>query len=62
MVRRVQGLVRRPWRWLFEGCHTDRDTAAVVRAAGFSAVEARRAARRVQVVLAAAEDVRTPGE
>ncbi len=39
MVRRVQGLVRRPWRWLFEGCHTDRDTAAVVRAAGFSSVE-----------------------
>ena len=38
-VRRVQTLVRRPWRWMFEGCHTDRDTAAAIRAAGFSAVE-----------------------
>jgi SAM-dependent methyltransferase len=37
-VRRVQQLVRRPWRWLFEGCHTDRDTAATIRAAGFSSV------------------------
>src|SRR5690242_7973020 len=32
-VRRVQRLVRRPWRWAFEGCHTDRHTAATIRAA-----------------------------
>ena len=38
-IRRVQMLVRRPWRWLFEGCRTDRDTAAAIRAAGFSSVE-----------------------
>jgi len=38
-VRRVQRLVRRPWRWAFEGCHTDRDTAAAIRAAGFASVE-----------------------
>ena len=38
-VRRVQRLVRRPWRWTFEGCRTDRDTAAAVRAAGFASVE-----------------------
>lgn len=38
-VRSVQRLVRRPWRWAFEGCHTDRDTAAAVRAAGFASVE-----------------------
>ncbi|WP_433135986.1 class I SAM-dependent methyltransferase [Actinomadura nitritigenes] len=38
-VRRVQRLVRRPWRWAFEGCRTDRDTAAAVRAAGFASVE-----------------------
>ncbi|MEU6754127.1 hypothetical protein ABZ914_48545, partial [Spirillospora sp. NPDC046719] len=36
---RVQRLVRRPWRWAFEGCRTDRDTAAAVRAAGFASVE-----------------------
>jgi SAM-dependent methyltransferase len=39
VLRRVQALVRRPWRWAFEGCHTDRDTATAIRAAGFSAVE-----------------------
>ncbi|MDL4817394.1 class I SAM-dependent methyltransferase [Actinomadura opuntiae] len=38
-VRGVQRLVRRPWRWAFEGCHTDRDTAAAVHAAGFASVE-----------------------
>jgi SAM-dependent methyltransferase len=38
-VRLAQRLVRRPWRWVFEGCHTDRDTVAAVRAAGFASVE-----------------------
>lgn len=40
-VRRVQHLAHRPWRWLFEGCHTHRDTEAAIRAAGFSTVDAR---------------------
>jgi SAM-dependent methyltransferase len=35
----VQGLVRRPWRWLFEGCDTRRDTGRLLREAGFSVVE-----------------------
>jgi len=38
-VRCVQRLVRRPWQWAFEGCHADRDTAAAIRAAGFTSVE-----------------------
>ncbi|HEU5028194.1 MAG TPA: class I SAM-dependent methyltransferase [Spirillospora sp.] len=38
-VRRAQRLVRRPWRWAFEGCRTDRDTAAAIRAAGFASVD-----------------------
>ncbi len=38
-VRFVQRLVRRPWRWTFEGCLTDRNTAATIRAAGFASVE-----------------------
>jgi len=38
-VRVVQRLVHRPWRWTFEGCHTQRDTAAAIRAAGFAAVD-----------------------
>ena len=37
-VRAAQQLVRRPWHWVFEGCHTDRDTAAAIRAAGFTSV------------------------
>jgi SAM-dependent methyltransferase len=38
-VRLAQRLVHRPWRWVFEGCHTDRDTAAAIQAAGFASVE-----------------------
>jgi SAM-dependent methyltransferase len=39
LLARVQGLVRRPWRWLFDGCETRRDTARLIREAGFAAVE-----------------------
>lgn len=35
----IQRLVFRPWRWLFEGCHTHRDTASELRRAGFSSVQ-----------------------
>ncbi|HEX9051050.1 MAG TPA: methyltransferase domain-containing protein [Anaeromyxobacter sp.] len=35
----VQRAVARPWRWLFEGCDTGRDVAALLRAAGFARVE-----------------------
>lgn len=37
----VQRAVARPWRWLFEGCDTGRDVAALLRAAGFTRVEIR---------------------
>lgn len=37
--RRLQILVHGPWRWLFEGCNTNRETAEVVRAAGFAAAD-----------------------
>jgi ubiquinone/menaquinone biosynthesis C-methylase UbiE len=40
--RWLQGTLRRPWRWLFEGCTLDRDTASRIRAAGFSDLELRR--------------------
>jgi SAM-dependent methyltransferase len=40
-VRRVQEAVARPWGWVFEGCHTDRDTAQAVREAGFASVDVR---------------------
>lgn len=33
---RVQRLLQRPWRWLFEGCDLCRDTASVLRHARFS--------------------------
>ncbi len=37
----AQRAVARPWRWLFEGCDTQRDVEALLRAAGFSRVEVR---------------------
>ncbi|HET7754030.1 MAG TPA: class I SAM-dependent methyltransferase [Anaeromyxobacteraceae bacterium] len=38
-IARVQRIVKRPWRWLFEGCDTQRDIAGLLREAGFAAVE-----------------------
>jgi ubiquinone/menaquinone biosynthesis C-methylase UbiE len=40
--RWLQGALRRPWKWLFEGCTLDRDTASRIRAAGFGDLELRR--------------------
>jgi SAM-dependent methyltransferase len=37
-IRRIQKWVKRPWRWFFEGCHTDRDLEGALRSAGFSNV------------------------
>ncbi len=39
LVGRIQRWVFRPWRWFFEGCHTHRDTGALLRRAGFAEVE-----------------------
>jgi SAM-dependent methyltransferase len=35
----VQRLIRRPWKWLFEGCELCRDTGATLRSSGFSRVD-----------------------
>lgn len=35
----IQQLIRRPWKWLFEGCELCRDTAATLRSSGFSRVD-----------------------
>jgi ubiquinone/menaquinone biosynthesis C-methylase UbiE len=35
----LQHAVRKPWKWLFEGCDLCRDTAATLRSAGFSRVD-----------------------
>jgi ubiquinone/menaquinone biosynthesis C-methylase UbiE len=35
----TQRLLRRPWRWLFEGCETQRHTEGLLRASGFESVE-----------------------
>ncbi len=37
-IRAVQRLLRRPWRYVFDGCHLDRDTASSIAAAGFADV------------------------
>lgn len=38
----LQRLLRRPWRWTFEGCDLDRHTAEAISEAGFSGVELER--------------------
>lgn len=38
----VQGWLRRPWAWSFEGCELRRNTGAIIRAAGFESVEEER--------------------
>jgi len=38
-LARVQRLAERPWRWLFEGCETQRHTADLLRGCGFESVE-----------------------
>lgn len=37
-LRTLQRIVRRPWRWVAEGCCVDRDTAATLAAAGFDSL------------------------
>jgi ubiquinone/menaquinone biosynthesis C-methylase UbiE len=39
LVRRVQRAVHRPWRWVFQGCETERDVVRLLREAGFASVE-----------------------
>lgn len=39
MLRKVQNLLVQPWRWLFEGCHPNRDTGRLLEAGGFSKIE-----------------------
>lgn len=41
-LRAVQRLLRRPWRWCFEGCVLCRDTGAVIRDGGFRSVTVER--------------------
>jgi SAM-dependent methyltransferase len=35
----IQRLIRRPWKWVFEGCELCRDTEATLRSSGFSRVD-----------------------
>jgi len=41
-MRVLQRLLHRPWRYAFDGCCLDRDTAAVIAAAGFADVQIER--------------------
>jgi SAM-dependent methyltransferase len=38
-LRRVQDLLHGPWRYVFEGCHTNRETGTLLQQAGFSRLE-----------------------
>lgn len=41
-LHRLQGWLRKPWAWTFEGCELRRNTGAIIRAAGFDEVEEER--------------------
>ncbi len=41
-LHQLQGWLRRPWSWAFEGCELRRNTAAIIRAAGFETVDEER--------------------
>jgi ubiquinone/menaquinone biosynthesis C-methylase UbiE len=43
LSRRVQQLVKRPHRWLLNGCEVDRDTQLSIEAAAFTELDLRRA-------------------
>ena len=38
-LRGLQNVLLRPWRWLFDGCHLNRETQHVIQAAGFASVD-----------------------
>jgi SAM-dependent methyltransferase len=38
-TRALQGALRRPWAWTFEGCSCERDLAGLLRTAGFARVD-----------------------
>jgi hypothetical protein len=38
-IAALQHAIRRPWRWVFEGCELCNQTTSVLRAAGFRAVQ-----------------------
>ncbi len=38
-LRGMQNLLQRPWRWITEGCHLNRNTHALLQNAGFSRVD-----------------------
>jgi ubiquinone/menaquinone biosynthesis C-methylase UbiE len=37
--KRLQNVIKRPWKWIFEGCDLCRDTGATLRSSGFSKIE-----------------------
>lgn len=38
-LARAQRILRRPWRWAFEGCELHRDTASLITEAGFDSTD-----------------------
>jgi SAM-dependent methyltransferase len=38
-IGRLQRVIHRPWKWVFEGCDLCRDTGSTLRRAGFSSVQ-----------------------
>lgn len=51
LARWSQRALRRPWRWLFEGCDLTRDTESALRAAGFSSLSVDRYVARTPLTM-----------
>ena len=47
LLRRVQNILKHPWHWTFEGCHTNRETGNLLEASDFSTVEYERFTSKV---------------
>ena len=41
-IHGLQHMIKRPWKWVFEGCDLCRDTATTLQSAGFAQVEIKR--------------------
>lgn len=41
-LRRLQNVLHRPWRYLFEGCNTNRETGHLIETAGFRRIDVER--------------------
>lgn len=45
-ICRIQKMIKKPWKWVFDGCNVTRDTSATIQEANFSKVDETRFSNR----------------